>query len=332
MVKFRTTMYFDMRAPDFGAPPHELHAAALDMAAFAERIGIDHIGLMEHHGTDDGYLSNPFVMGAAVAARTRTIRISLGAVVLPLHDPLKVAEDLALLDNISGGRIEVIFGAGYVPYEFNRFRVSLSDRARLMDAGIEIILRALQGERYEADGREIFVRPLPVQDPRDILLVGGGVKAAAERAARFDLGFAPINPKLFPLYIERMQENGHTPRKMHGPARPLAVHLAEDVEEGWSVLMPHAFHAANAYASWSGTEGTRGSSFNEMNSEEKVREGGVYRVMTPDQLLEYAASLPPGRAFGFQPLLGGLPPEHGWKSLKLLEGIMPEIRRLQLDG
>jgi alkanesulfonate monooxygenase SsuD/methylene tetrahydromethanopterin reductase-like flavin-dependent oxidoreductase (luciferase family) len=331
LSKFRTTMYFDMRAPDFGAPARELHGAALEMSAFAEAIGIDHIGLMEHHGTDDGYLANPFVMGAAVAARTNTIRISLGAVVLPLHDPLKVAEDIALLDNISGGRIEVIFGAGYVPYEFDRFRTSLRDRAKLMDAGIEIILRALQGERYVEDGREIFVRPLPVQDPRDILLVGGGVKAAAERAAKFDLGFAPINPKLFALYLERMAEYGHAPRKMHSPARPLAVHLAEDVDEGWAVLMPHAFHAANAYAAWSGTEGTKGSSFNEMNSEEAVRTGGVFRVMTPNELLEFAGALPAGRAIGFQPLLGGLPPAEAWKSLKLLEGIMPELRRLQED-
>jgi len=322
-------MYFDMRAPKFGAPVRELHAAALDLAAFAETIGIDQIGLMEHHGTDDGYLSNPFVMGAAIAARTRKIRVSLGAVVLPLHDPLKVAEDIALLDNISGGRIEVILGAGYVPYEFARFRVSLKDRAKLMDGGIEIILRALQGERYLAEGREIFVRPLPVQDPRDIVFVGGGVKAAAERAARFDLGFAPINPKLFPHYIELAKEFGRSPRKMHGPARPLAVHLAENVEEGWSVLMPHALHVASAYAAWSGTEGTRGSSFNEMNSAEKVRDGNVFRVMTPAELLEYAASLPAGRAIGFQPILGGLSPEHAWKSMRLLEGIMPEIRRLQ---
>jgi hypothetical protein len=116
---------------------------------------------------------------------------------------------------------------------------------------------------------------------------------------------------------------------MHGPARPLAVHLAEDVEEGWSTIMPHAFHAANAYAAWTGTKGTRGSSFNEMNSEEKVREGGVFRVMTPTELLAYAAALPAGRAIGFQPLLGGLPPEQAWKSLRLLEKIMPELRRLQ---
>jgi alkanesulfonate monooxygenase SsuD/methylene tetrahydromethanopterin reductase-like flavin-dependent oxidoreductase (luciferase family) len=73
LAKFRTTMMFDMRTPDFGAPARELHAAALDMAAFAESIGLDQIGLMEHHRTDDGYLANPLLMGAAVAWRTSTI-------------------------------------------------------------------------------------------------------------------------------------------------------------------------------------------------------------------------------------------------------------------
>jgi hypothetical protein len=226
MGKFRTSLYFDMRAPEFGAPAPELYAAALDMAEFADRIGMDHVGVMEHHGSEDGYLPTPFVMGAAVAARTKRIRISLGAVVLPLHDPLKVAEDITILDQISNGRLEVILGAGYVPYEFDRFRVSLHDRAKLMDKGIEIILRALRGERFEDDGREIFVRPLPVQDPRDILLVGGGVKASALRAARFDLGFAPVTPKLFALYEEQMRERGQQPRRLHGPGRPLSIHLA----------------------------------------------------------------------------------------------------------
>jgi hypothetical protein len=205
MSKFRTSMYFDMRAPDFGAPARELYAAALEMARFADRIGIDQIGLMEHHGCEDGYLANPMVMGAAVAACTRHVRISLGAIVLPLHNPLRVAEDIAILDQLSGGRIEVIFGAGYVPSEFARFGVSLHDRASLMDRGIELILRALSGDRVDAEGREIIVRPLPIQHPHDILLVGGGVKASARRAARFDLGFAPANPKLFALYEAEMR-------------------------------------------------------------------------------------------------------------------------------
>ena len=99
--KFRTSLFFDMRAPSFGAPARDVYAAALEMTEFGDRIGVSKAGFMEHHGCDDGYLANPFLMGAAVAARTSRIRINLGAVILPLHDPVKVAEDIAIVDQIS---------------------------------------------------------------------------------------------------------------------------------------------------------------------------------------------------------------------------------------
>jgi alkanesulfonate monooxygenase SsuD/methylene tetrahydromethanopterin reductase-like flavin-dependent oxidoreductase (luciferase family) len=329
MTEFRTSLYFDMRAPDFGTPARELYAAALDMAEFADRIGMDRIGVMEHHGCDDGYLPNPFIMASAMAARTKTIRISLGAVILPLHHPLEVAENIAILDHISGGRIEVIFGAGYVPSEFARFGVSLSERAKRMDQGITTILAALSGEKTDSEGREIIVRPLPIQDPKDLILVGGGVKASAVRAARFDLGFAPAVPKLFALYETEMAERGQPVRRQHGPGRPLAIHLTEDVDRGWREILPHAVHVAQSYAAWAADSGMHKSPFNGLETEEKMRAAGIFQVWTPEQLLEYATTLPPHAGLGFQPLLGGLSPEAGWRSLHLLEGIMPKLNQLR---
>ena len=329
MGAFRTGLFFDMRAPAFGAPARQLYAAALEMTAFADRIGLTKVCFMEHHGCDDGYLANPFLMGAAVAARTARIRINLGAVVLPLHDPLKVAEDIAILDQISGGRVEVIFGAGYVPSEFARFGVSLHDRARLMDRGIALILRALSGEASDGDGRDILVRPLPVQDPHDILLLGGGVKASAIRAARFDLGFAPANPKLFTLYEAEMEERRQAPRAMHGPGRPLCIHLVEDVEAGWAELLPHATHVAASYAAWADETGMTKSPFHGLGSETAMRAAGIFQVWTPDQLFDYASTLSPHATLGFMPLLGGLDPEAGWASLRLLERTMPRLLALQ---
>jgi len=156
MSHIQTTVSFDMRSPAFGAPTKDLYANALEMAAFADEIGVDRIGLMEHHASDDGYLPAPFVLGGGVAARTRNCMITLGAVILPLHDPVKIAEQIAVLDLMSNGRLKVIFGAGYVPSEFAMFQVSLRDRAKLLDQGIDIILRALHGERFEADGRPVL--------------------------------------------------------------------------------------------------------------------------------------------------------------------------------
>jgi alkanesulfonate monooxygenase SsuD/methylene tetrahydromethanopterin reductase-like flavin-dependent oxidoreductase (luciferase family) len=248
---------------------------------------------------------------------------------LPLHDPLKVAEDISILDQISQGRVEVILGAGYVPSEFARAGVSLHDRAKLMDGGIETILRALSGEATDRNGRDILVRPLPVQDPKDILLVGGGVKASALRAARFDLGFAPANPRLFGLYEEEMRARGQELRAMHGPGRPLCIHLAEDIEAGWAELLPHAVHVAQSYAAWADETGMYKSPFHGLGTEAAMRAAGIFQVWTPDQMLEYAAGLPPHSTLGFMPLLGGLAPEAGWRSLHLLEAAMPRLQALQ---
>jgi alkanesulfonate monooxygenase SsuD/methylene tetrahydromethanopterin reductase-like flavin-dependent oxidoreductase (luciferase family) len=177
----KISVSFDMRSPDWATPTNELYQAAIEMAAFADEIGVDQIGLMEHHGSEDGYLPQPFTLAAGMAAVTKNVRFMLGAVILPLHDPVQIAEQIAITDLISNGRISVIFGAGYVPFEFAMFKKSLKDRAKLMDGGIDTVLRALRGERFEADGRPVFVRPLPVQQPEDIVMVGGGVEASARR-------------------------------------------------------------------------------------------------------------------------------------------------------
>lgn len=200
MTPIATTVSFDMRAPAWGTPPATLYAAALEMAAFADRMGVDRIGLMEHHGSDNGYLPQPFVLGGGIAAVTRRVRLLLGAVILPLYDPRLLAEAIAVLDLVSGGRLQVIFGADYVRSEFDMFGVSLKDRGWLLDQGIDTILRALNGEQFEVDGRPVYVRPLPVQKPGHIVLVGGGVAASARCAARMGVGFGPMRADLIPLY------------------------------------------------------------------------------------------------------------------------------------
>ena len=107
-----------------------------------DEIGVERINLMEHHGSDDGYLPQPFTLAAGMAAVTTNVRFFLGAVLLPLHDPVLIAEQIAVTDLISNGRLNVILGADYVPFEFAMFGKSLKDRAKLMDSGIDTILRA----------------------------------------------------------------------------------------------------------------------------------------------------------------------------------------------
>jgi alkanesulfonate monooxygenase SsuD/methylene tetrahydromethanopterin reductase-like flavin-dependent oxidoreductase (luciferase family) len=324
-----TALLFDMRAPSFGAPPERLYSAALEMAAFADEMGISRIGLMEHHGSDDGYLPSPFVMGGSVAARTKHCRINLGAIILPLHDPVQVAEQIAVLDLLSGGRLQVIVAAGYVPSEFALFKASLHDRGRLLDQGIDIILRSLRGERFSADGREIFVRPLPIQPPEAILFGGGGVEASARRAAQFGIGFAPMRADLFTLYDEECRRHGRTPGPKMAGTLPLSIHVAEDPEEGWAHLLPHALHVVKGYAKWAAEERNSNSPFKSLNNESALRASGMFVVWTPAEVVARAPSIwATGGSLNFMPLLGGLPPEVGWKSLELLKhNVMPHLAK-----
>ncbi len=320
---------FDMRAPDWGTPPAELYRAAVEMAAFADRIGLDRINLMEHHGSEDGYLPQPFCLASAMAAVTSRIRFMLGAVILPLHDPVMLAEKIAVTDLLSGGRLSVIFGAGYVPFEFQMFGKSVKDRAKLMDSGIEIILRALRGERFEAGGREIFIRPLAVQTPEDIIMVGGGVEASARRAARFGVGFGPMKPELVDLYLSECERLGQLPRQYFRPVpgMPLAIHLCEDPEQGWAAIERHAVHVITEYAKWAEQEGDGSNSpFKGLTDPAVLKQSGLFAAWTPDQLIERFKAMPDGGGISLQPLLGGLSPEEGWKSLKLLEKALPGLR------
>ena len=329
MSPIRTAAMFDMRAPAFGTPTPALYAAALEMAAFVDEIGVSNINLMEHHGSEDGYLPQPFVMGGGIAARTKRCRISLGAVILPLHDPVKIAEQIAVLDLMSNGRLQVTFGAGYVADEFAAFGVSLKDRGRLLDQGVETILRALHGERFTApDGRPVFVRPLPVQPPEAIIAIGGGVEASAKRAAKFGLGFSPLRADLLDLYEAECRRLGREPGPKFSPQGLSNVHLSTDPDATWAKVMPHLKHVVSEYAKWAEAEPNSNSPFRGLlANDEALKRCGVFNVMTPGELVARAPqTVSEFGTVSFMPLVGGLAPEVGWESLELLKGVLPKLK------
>jgi alkanesulfonate monooxygenase SsuD/methylene tetrahydromethanopterin reductase-like flavin-dependent oxidoreductase (luciferase family) len=329
----RTNIKLELRAPSWGPPVSNLYATAFEIAEFVDRIGVTRINLQEHHGFDDSFLPTPFVMGGGIASRTKQARINLGAVLLPLHDPVDVAEQTAVLDQMSGGRLEVIMGTGYVPWEFQTFHKAMKDRAKLMDENIEIVLRALSGERFEKNGREIFVRPLPVQKPEDIILVGGGVEASAKRAARFGLAFAPTTRGLFDIYDAECRRLDRTPRAKFGPGKVNDIHLSTDPEASWRKLLPHLQHAVGEYSKIVNAAGTRTPFTGLTTDEEVLRKSGILAVWTPEQLIEYARrEVDENGSLSFSPLMSGMPAELGWESLKLLEQVMPQLNDLHLEA
>src|SRR5689334_17954628 len=120
------TLRFDFRNPDFsGVTMAERFQAALEMTEWAEGLGFLSVGLSEHHGSEDGYLPSPLPWAAAIAARTKTIGIGINAVVASFYDPLRLAEDAAIVDLISNGRFMLTVTNGYVASEFDMFDRSL---------------------------------------------------------------------------------------------------------------------------------------------------------------------------------------------------------------
>lgn len=323
---FRTVLSFDMRAPEFGAPASELYRAALDMCEFGDEVGIDGVIFPEHHASEDGYNPVPALMAAAVAARTRRLEMILGAIVLPLHDPVEVAETIAVTDLICGGRLHTTLAAGYVKAEFNMFGKSLRDRARLMDEGLDVITRALAGERFDYNGREVFVRPLPQTRPPRIM-VGGGVPAAARRAARHGLGLWVLQPETMPacqeliaLYRSECERHGVSP----GPIMSThpAVHVARDPDAAWEQIGPHVLHLVQSYASWAGDVETTTSPFYGMDSVDAIRQAGVINVLTPEDAIAMAGRT----SISLTPLISGLDPDIGWEMLKLFAAeVLPKL-------
>src|SRR3954451_5305019 len=183
---------FDMRAP--GLEPGEaakLYEAALEMGEWADQRGFDMLTLSEHHASPDGYLPSPLVLGGAMAGRTKRIPLWISALLLPLHDPIRLAEDMAVLDLISGGRLSIVTGLGYRPVEYELFGKEWTRRGKLLDEALDVLVQAWTGEPFEYRGRMVQVTPRPSQQPHPVVRIGGGGPPAARRAARFGFSMFP---------------------------------------------------------------------------------------------------------------------------------------------
>lgn len=184
---------YDFRNPaDSGIPTARFYAEALDHMAQVEALGFDAVWLTEHHFIPDGYLPSIMAMAGAVAARTTRVTIGTAVLLLPLHHPLRVAEDAAIVDNLSGGRLRLGVGLGYVEEEFAAFGVAKSQRALLLEESVEILRAAWGAERLDHHGRHfdlpaVSVTPKPAQSSPEIW-IGARAERAAKRAARIGDG------------------------------------------------------------------------------------------------------------------------------------------------
>lgn len=321
---------YDMRAPAFGAPAKDLYAAALDQCSWADELGFDVVGLGEHHASEDGYLPSPIPMAAAIAARTKRITIRPNVLLAPLYEPLKLAEDLAVLQYICGGRLEVVIGAGYRPYEFQMFGKRREDRKALYMNVFEFLRRAWSGETFDYEGRSITVTPVPDPPPR--LLLGGTHRAVARRAARIADGYYPPAGENWQVYRKACIEFGKPdPGEKFKALGPIYTHVSLDPEADWEKIAPHAAHVVNSYAEWTiEAYGRAAGPFAGGVEVADLRASGAYQVLYPEQAVEMIQGLGRDRTFILTPLLGGLDPVLAWQGLRLFEReVWPHVRELR---
>ena len=323
---------YDMRAPDFGAPARDLYAAALDQAAWADDLGFDLIGLGEHHASPDGYNPSPLVLASAMGARTRRIRLRTSVLLAPLYDAVKLAEDAAVTQLATGGRLLLGLGGGYRPAEFEMFGRSLDDRWTAIGETIAFLRRAWTGEPFEWRGRRCQVTPRP--DPAPPILLGGSTPAAARRAARIADGWLPpLEPRLWPPYREACIELGKPDPGPYPAQGPIFLWVTKQPDTAWARLLPHALHQLRSYATWTAEAfGKPAGPYAKGITEDTVRENSAYRVVTPEEAIELAESLGPEGVFCLNPLLAGIDPGEAWAMLQLYEReVHPHLPRTKED-
>ena len=224
----------------------ELYADALDLAVLAEELGFDSVWTSEHHFVDDGYMPSLLPMSAAIAARTQRVEIGTGLLLIPLHDPIRIAEDAATVDLISEGRFILGLGLGWREEEFEGFDVSLAERAARLEHAVEVLRGAWRGEAVAGSGSEVVVTPRPARQGGPPIWIGAWAERAVRRAGRIADGFIAggESPEELAQHVAwAHDERGDAPFD-------IALHMSAfawngSADEAWELVSPSL-----RYVSW----------------------------------------------------------------------------------
>jgi alkanesulfonate monooxygenase SsuD/methylene tetrahydromethanopterin reductase-like flavin-dependent oxidoreductase (luciferase family) len=315
----------------------ELYAEGLDFALAAEELGLDEVWLTEHHFADDGYCPALMPVAAAIAARTSRIRIGTKVLLMPFHHPLRLAEDAAAVDLMSGGRLDLGIAAGYRREEFAGFGIDHRERSARTREGIDVLKLALSGEPFSYDGRfhrfdGVRVTPPPVQRPVPIWIGGRSEKPLRRAAAAgHHLQFADFDPELcavdYAIYAAALREHGRDPAD-HEIAAVADVFVDEDPDRARELAAPHLHYQHEQYQRWFADAGDRTSDAPDPDG--PLPDGCL--VGTPEDVLAQITEMHarvPFTHFSFWTLLPGMRADVARRSLELFaERVLPGVRAL----
>ena len=334
MATMRFGLLYDFRNPSaWREPDARLYAQTLEQMVYAEQLGYDSVWISEHHFLEDGYLPSLFVMAGAISQRTQQVRIGLSVLLLPMHDPLRVAEDGAVADVLSNGRLDLGIGLGYREEEFLAFGVPRRQRPSRMEENLEILLRAWTEERFSYKGRyrqieNLAVRPRPAQQPHPPIWMAASSTPAAQRAARYRLPLTMRGgPAVYQAYADALRAQGDDPAQFEVLTRR-SVLVADDPEAAWAQIAPYILYQTEAYASWE-NPGLNAATDRNRSLAERARQtwiiGNAAEVIAGIEDLQRSLGLTELISFGVPP---GMPPALMLPSIeRFAREVMPHFRR-----
>jgi len=329
-VKFG--LWYDFRNPDPDAPDFEdFYEATLAQISAAEDLGFESAWLTEHHFCDDGYTPSPFVLAAAIGARTKAMRIGTNLLILPLHDPVRIAEDAATVSILTGGRFDLGVAIGYRADEFEAFGRSLKHRPSLLEEGIEVIRRSWAGHPLDFHGKRfdygaLPVTPQPPHPPR--VLVGGMAQPAIDRAARIGDGFLSTGGIGHDVYVQALERQGRQPADGRIFAGNWAI-IAEDPAAEAERIGEHVLYQTNRYIEW-GAFGPPDQTPRFSTPQDAI-ENGLYELWDAEQAVRELSTMiehyPQLEDIHFWAQFPGEPVESGTRRMAYIaEKVLPRLR------
>ncbi len=246
-------LIYDFRNPEpWQRPWAERYQEVLDQIAWIDRdLAFEGIHVTEHHFYEDGYIPSTMVVCAAIATRTERVTVGTNLVQLPLHHPVRLAEDALVNDILSDGRFRLGIGAGYYWQEFEGVGSVLKQRPSRVQEGAEILRAAFRGEPFSYEGKrfsvpEIYVTPPPIRDGGPEIWAGAFVPAAIDRLAQFADGFLAFGVGTTEQYLEACERHGRPPEERQVNRTYWAI-IDEDPERAYAAAGPHFVHMYNDY-------------------------------------------------------------------------------------
>ncbi|MBP1685876.1 MAG: luciferase-like protein [Deltaproteobacteria bacterium] len=336
MSGLRFGLYYDFRNPPRWRQESTAHyRAILAQIERAEGLGWDDVWLSEHHFVEDGYTPSCLPLAAAIAARTTRLRVGTAVMLLPMHDPVRLAEDAATVDVLSGGRLDLGVGTGYRASEFTGFGIDRRTRVGRLVEGLEILRALFAGETLTYRGRyyhceDVTLYPQPVQRPLKVWY-GGFVESAARRAAHYAdalivSGFATVPIRAF---RDELTKLGKNPADHEVASGAMWLIVSAHPEQRWREAREHFHYQLSLYAQWTAQVTGWNTYARQTATDAALRSEGV-QVVSPAQAIDiiaryieatqitrwYSWTLPPG-----------LPPEWADEHIELMaKEVMPAFR------